>query len=226
MLKPQTLRMQDAQIALLMQQPGWQCYPARSYVLFEAPDKQSAYNFIQRYSEALAAYWCPVYLTVDRLSAIAANYKTGRSIMSELYLEFGQSAKLTLPLLRIADEMLSHPEQSTGLVRVADNAQIVVTGGAEGAFMMGASPEHYNQLRREQYWDAESLHGFEQEWRSRLTIGGDWETFEYLIRYPSPGKVLGSRMPPDSKMITDFRLVEDGNGNLYHYCRNRDLIAI
>jgi hypothetical protein len=165
-------------------------------------------------------------VTFDDLTVIAANYIGEKSMEYGTYLELGQQAKLTLPLLRIADDILSHPEKSRGLVRLEDQAQIVVSGGGDGQYLMGAAPNHYNQLKRPDYWSAESLADFERDWRRRLTVGGDWETFEYMIRYPSPGKDLSPGLPPDTKMITDFRLVDDGFGNLFHYCQNRDLISI
>lgn len=222
-----TLESLDQQMACLMQCDGWEVLPVRSHIVFKAPGKKAAYRFIRQYSDALSRYRCPVYVTFDDLTVITANNCTGEKIMEYgTYLELGQQAKLTLALLRIADDILSHPEKSRGLVRLEDQAQIVVSGGGDGRYLMGAAPNHYSQLKRPDYWSPESLADFERDWRRRLTVGGDWETFEYMIRYPSPGKDLSPGLPPDTRMITDFRLVDDGFGNLFHYCQNRDLTSL
>lgn len=214
----------DSDLARFLQKPGWELCPSRRWMLVKAPSKREAHHFTLMFGDVLAAWTKRFNVYVNYGNKIFEIPNMTNSNQRS-FLQFSQSPRLTLPLLRVAEEIMNHPEQSLGIVRVADQAQMAVNGGQDGRYLFGADPLHYSQLKRHQYWNAEDLRTFNLDWPRRLDINSEnWSQFRYRVRYPSPGKDLNG--PDDTLMICDFRLIDDGFGNLYHLGRNVGMEAI
>ena len=129
-------------------------------------------------------------------------------------------------LLDVFGEMMSSPERSLGLVRLHDERQITVSGGADGKFLCGASVDQTEQWVRADYWHPESLHEFNREWQQQMSVGGGW--FEYRYRSFDPLAPAYRRGPEfcDYEFVSRYRLIEGPRGQLFHLAENVDMVAI
>ena len=130
-------------------------------------------------------------------------------------------------LLDVFGMMLSSPESSYGLVRLSDERQISVSGGDGGKFLVGASVAQATQWHRADYWHPEDLTNFNREWVAQMSAGSNrW--FEYRYRSFDPMAPSYRRGPQfcDYEFVTQYRLIEGPQGNLYHVAKNLDMIEI
>lgn len=130
--------------------------------------------------------------------------------------------KVNRALLDVFGEMLSNPDRSLGIVRLPDERQISVSGGAGGKYLVGASIEEATQWRRADYWHPEDLTRFNQEWAQAMSVGGQW--FEYRYRSFDP---RGGR--PDNcdfEFVSRYKLIQGADGTMFHYAENLDMIEL
>lgn len=221
-------------------QPGWEYFlegkpPGFLRLRVTAPSRKAALAILDKHSKSLLSVAEKMRCFVGYKDAAGDTVAKLFEILTERQLETNRPRRgtmsnlievecpaivVTLPLLRTFDEILSS-NASMGLVRIADEQQLAVNGGANGEFLAGASKGFFNQFKRSDYWKPSDLENFSKDWRQRLQSGSkNWTEFTYRVRYPEPGKPLGAGLPPDRLMTSAFRLVDDGNGNFYHLCKN------
>lgn len=124
-------------------------------------------------------------------------------------------------LLDAFGEMLSNPQRSMGLVRIPDERQISVSGGAGGRFLIGKTKEEATQQRRADYWHPGDLLAFNRDWRREMSIDGDW--FEASYRCFPTGS---SAQFCNNRFITRYKLLEGPDGTPFHLCENLGVEAV
>ncbi|MEO1146309.1 MAG: hypothetical protein AAFY26_12030 [Cyanobacteria bacterium J06638_22] len=139
-------------------------------------------------------------------------------------LQLGQRVRLTIPLLRVVETMLGDSSISYSLVRLSDQAQIAVNGGNDGRFLSGAALEETVTWRREDYWRPNDLAEFNRAFRQEQTPNSDrWFEYRYRARNPSLSLDLQQY---DMELVTRYKLIDDGFGQLYHLGQNIELTQV
>ena len=162
----------------LFDQPGWKIGSQLPYwITFQVPSYKDAV-YIAKY---LAA---PIVANGDNGLNVFIQYSYNRKqIICQINQdgEFMSQAQLNIPgvtiggpidvnreLLDVFGEMLSAPERSIGLVRLADERQISVSGGANGKYLVGASVDQATSWKRADYWHPEDLDEFNRAWQQAM----------------------------------------------------------
>ena len=135
------------------------------------------------------------------------------------------SLKVNRALLDVFGEMLSNPDRSIGLVRLRDERQISVSGGAEGQFLVGMTTNFASQLKRSEYFHPEDLAAFNQAWIQEMQPNSDrwfeyrYRSFDPLAKNPGPDKC-------DYIFVSKYRLIEGVSGEMFHMGENIDMVEI
>ena len=186
--------------------------------------QESDCKYIAQHFSSVLSHWrsidIEVYFEVDR-QIYQAN-KSGEFTMPESPPSFapliGGPININRSLLDAFGMMLD-PERSIGLVRLSDERQISVSGGANGIFLAGASLDVVTTWRRENYWHPEDLFNFNKFWHQEMSIGSDrwlewrYKSFDPLSHNPEPAKC-------DYTFITKYRLIQGPDGELFHLAEN------
>ena len=195
------------------------------WIRIAAPSKSAAYKFATKYSDTLSRWaqrW-DVFITYENQSI-----RIGSTTMSELLsLPVGGQMKVNSALLDIFGRMLSSPERSLGLVRLQDERQISVSGGADGKYLAGASVDQVTQWKRRDYWHPEDLENFNRDWQQSMSADSD-QWFEYSYRSFDPLAPVYRRGPEfcDFEFVSRYRLIEGPGRTLYHLAENMDMVEI
>ena len=220
----------DSRLIISVSQPGWTLHPPSKlgYVRIDAPDKIRCHWLIKNHGDAL-----------DRLTtkfSVAVGYQHSPAVIwipqkmnnstedQSPILQLGQRVRLTIPLLRVVETMLGDSSISYSLVRLSDQAQIAVNGGNGGRFLSGAALEETVTWRREDYWRSNDLAEFNRAFRQEQTPNSDrWFEYRYRARNPSLSLDLQQY---DMELVTRYKLIDDGFGQLYHLGQNIELIQV
>jgi len=120
---------------------------------------------------------------------------------------------ISAPFLRVLNQMIETPGARSGIVRVEDNRQLVVSQSM-APMISGDSVKAATRRRREDYWHLPDLAAFEREWRQRLTVDDPDSVIEFRFACYDPVSKGNWR-----QMVNTYRAVELG-GVLYHYSTN------
>ena len=187
--------------------------------------------YVGRHFSAILNEWSrtgvEVYFEVDRQIFQATNQgEIGMATSPQaLTPVIGGAIKINRQLLDVFGEMLSHPDRSIGLVRLRDERQLSVSGGAGGKFLVGASLDQVTSWKRDQYWHPEDLAEFNRTWRQDMSVGRDlW--FEWRYRSFDPLDPNGGPDNCDYTFITKYRLIEGPDQELFHVAENVDMVEI
>jgi hypothetical protein len=135
-------------------------------------------------------------------------------------LNFGQ-CEIPHELLRYVYEM-GESDSSQGLVRLADNRQIVLS---EKSRLFTPDFEEVMKKTRADYWYAPDLEEFDREWKQALRPDGtNWITKTYRVfNHADPTDRDGWR-----EFTSRYRLLLDDRGNTYQIGENlnvREILA-
>lgn len=168
-------------------------------------------------------YESEITCQIDNEGNLMSNLTTPEVLIPHI----GGSISLNNDLLTVLGEMLASPERSIGLVRLSDERQLSVSGGANGKYLVGASVEQATQWHRADYWHPEDLYEFNREWQRMMTPGST-QWFEYKYRSFDPLAPSYARGPQfcDFEFVTRYRLVQGPKNELYHVAENMDMIEI
>lgn len=219
----------DTRLIILTCQPGWTLYPPSQlgYVRIDAPDKASCYWLTRQHGDALdrLANRFSVILGYKNAPAVIWIPQTMNNSSTEdqsPILQLGQRIRLSIPLLRVVETMLSDSSVSYSLVRLSDQAQVAVNGGSGGRFLAGAALEDTVTWAREDYWQPSDLADFNRAFRQEQTPNSDrWFEYRYRARNPALGLDLQQY---NMQLVTRYKLIDDGFGQLYHLGQNVELI--
>ena len=147
----------------------------------------------------------------------------GESMISTQFpgLYLGQEIKIySSDFLRSLLDLLERKDSISGLVRLRDNAQLVLTHGS--ALSLGVTDaSDYTRLRREDYWHLEDLADFNREWRQQLREDSS-NSIEFTYR------ALDNPLDPNGdwvRCVSRYRLLKDGS-ELYHQAECLDFAPI
>ncbi|MEO1297746.1 MAG: hypothetical protein AAFW75_18590, partial [Cyanobacteria bacterium J06636_16] len=226
----------ENKLALIASQPNWRLAAPveHGYISITAPNKAAHRWFLEVCSEeieSLASRFCVLVGYAGSVELVTALCKT-RQVNSMTtdpathspLLQLGQKVRLTVPLLRTVELMLSDPSVSYSLVRLSDQAQVACNGGSSGQFLAGADLENVVTWTRDQYWHPGDLDTFNRDWMRELEPNSErW--FEYSYRAINPGTDT-DRHNPTMNLVSRYRLIDDGFGQLFHLGQNIELQMI
>jgi hypothetical protein len=132
-------------------------------------------------------------------------------------ISIGGEITVNRALLDAFGEMLNCPHRSLGLVRLSDERQISVSGGADGAFLGSVSREDAQRLYRADYWEPSDLYEFTRAWQQQSSVGGNW--FEWSYRSFELGSANSGPTGYNRRFTTRYKLVQ-GPNSLFHFCEN------
>jgi hypothetical protein len=135
-----------------------------------------------------------------------------------LYL--GQEIKIySADFLRALLNLFEKKDTNSGLVRLRDNAQLVLTHGS--ALNLGLEVvDSYTRLRRDDYWQPQDLQDFNREWMQILREdGSNYIEYSYLALL-DPINDQDERLEW-GRFTSRYRLLKDGT-QLYHQCEALD----
>ncbi len=120
--------------------------------------------------------------------------------------------------INVLNDLLERRETASGVVRLRDNTQIIVTSGCT----LLSNPQQGISRRREQYWHPGDLLDFNQSWQQVLTEDGS-NTFEFTYRaLEDPSSDNQERW---GRFTTQYRLFRD-NQEIYHLSEGLDFAPI
>ncbi|NEP76144.1 hypothetical protein [Okeania sp. SIO2G5] len=127
---------------------------------------------------------------------------------------------LTVPVIEMVRD-IHQIGKSCGVVRLSDDWQCIVFDGKkhnneDGKFLIGHSIDTTTTWKRKQYYSPESYELMQQFLRDEMSVGSEWKEFSYTVRDPE-----GDTNVLTHRLVTDFKLVDDGLGNYYHWGQNR-----
>lgn len=190
--------------------------------------------YLIKYFKPVLAQWAStkmaIYLEYDQGRICQINQLgeiMDAQIPEPLSLAIGGPMRANRALLDVFGQMLSSPERSLGLVRLADERQISVSGGVDGKYLVGASVDQANQWKRSDYWHPEDLSEFNRACQQSMSTDSD-QWFEYRYRSFDPLAPADQHGPDfcDFEFISRYRLIEGPGGTLYHLGENIDMIEI
>lgn len=225
-----------SKLMLIASQPSWgfSAPLQHGYVSIMAPNKAAHRWFLDTCAEEiedLSGRFCVLIGYAGSSELVTALCKpsqvnsmaTGSSNDSPL-LQLGQKVRLTVPLLRTVELMLSDPTVSYSLVRLADQAQIACNGGSSRQFLAGADLENVVTWTRDQYWHPDDLENFNRDWVRELEPNSQrWMEYRYRAINPENDS---DRLSPTMRLVSRYRLIDDGFGQLFHLGQNLELETI
>lgn len=216
----------DQYLAALFSQEGWEVrLNLPHWALLVVPEWADCVYIAKHYRAALTGGTVPIYVQYGGASKFVC--KITKEEEYPVNIEIGAGLTANRALLDVFGEMLTSPSRSLGLVRLRDERQISVSGGAGGQFLIGKTVEQAVKQYRADYWHPADLAQFNRDWQQSLSVGGGtW--FEATYRCFDPLAPAYRRGPEfcNHEFTTRYRLVEGGNGELYHYCENLGVEAI
>ena len=208
----------DQYLAALLNQPGWDLRSnLPHWAVLLVPTWGDVCYLAKHYRSVLSGGAVPIYFEYGGSDRhICKLTPTGELMNIQI-----DGLEANRALLDAFGEMLSNPDRSMGLVRIADERQISVSGGAGGRFLIGKTKEQATRQRRADYWHPGDLFDFNRAWRREMSIDGGW--FESSYRCFPAGS---SAHHCDNRFTTRYRLIEGPNGAIFHLCENLDVEAI
>lgn len=162
----------------------------------------------------------PAYLALENL----LNQGDSMNNIEFPGLYLGQEIKIySSNFLRTLLNLLENKDNNSGLVRLNDNVQLVLThGSAISLGVADASP--YTNLRREDYWFPADLESFNREWRQQLREDG---TNSIEFSYLALDDPLNDQQEKLNwvRCTSRYRLLKDGN-QLYHQAQCLDFVPV
>lgn len=129
--------------------------------------------------------------------------------------------RVNTDIARALDEILEC-DNGAGMVRLSDNQQIILNESATCTLGDRATLDDAVRWRRSDYWLAEDLDRAWQEWRS-LEVNNPDSNCEITYLIGDATKGAGVILSPHQciqRVTSRYRLVQDGNGILYHVAQN------
>lgn len=212
----------DQYLLALFNQKDWQIrLNLPHWVCLRVPVWEDCVYLAKHYEplKDCAASGLPIYFEYGDDKHVCQITTTGE-IMS---ISIGGEIEVNRALLDVFGEMLANPQRSLGLVRISDERQISVSGGADGQFLGSFSRADAQKLYREDYWEPADLWEFNRAWQRGLSVDGDW--FEYSYRSFDLGNPGEGDRRFNRRFTTRYKLVQ-GPGSLFHYCENLGAEAI
>jgi hypothetical protein len=107
---------------------------------------------------------------------------------------------------------MAESDTPQGLVRLADNKQILLTANNR---VVSPNCDSLVGASRVQYWNADDLASFERDWRRSLSDdGSNWFEYNYSTHdLDKPGVNV-------QRKHNRYKLVLDARGNPYHICES------
>lgn len=224
-----------SKLMLIASQPDWgfSAPLQHGYVSIMAPNKAAHRWFLDTCAEdieSLSSRFCVLVGYAGSAELVTALCKTEQvnsmtdSGISSPLLQLGQKVRLTVPLLRTVELMLSDPTTSYSLVRLSDQAQIACNGGSSGRFLAGADLEDVVTWTRDQYWHPGDLETFNRDWMRDMEPNSErWMEYRYRAINPDSDT---DRLRPTMNLVSRYRLIDDGFGQLFHLGQNLDINEI
>lgn len=204
----------DQYLAALFTQPGWQLRSnLPCWACLVVPNWEDVCYLAEHYCASLARSFnqrVPIYIEYGGSDRHTCQITSTGKIMN---ITIGE-IEVNRALLDCFGEMLSCPERSLGLVRLNDEKQVTVSGGAGGSFLGSFKKEDAQKLYRSDYWHPQDLREFNRDWQRSLSVDGEW--MEYTYR---SFDLAGDRSTFNRRFTTRYKLVQAPQG-LFHYCEN------
>ncbi|MGI8935409.1 MAG: hypothetical protein ACR2FS_15180 [Phormidesmis sp.] len=213
----------DQYLAALVSQPGWDLRAnLPHWAVLVVPTWADCCYVAKHYCSALSGITMPIYIEYGGRDRHVCQVTQEGEIMSIQI----DGLEANRALLDAFHEILGNPDRSMGLVRIADERQITVSGGAGGRFLINKTRQEATRQHRADYWHPEDLLLFNRDWRQTMSIGGDWYEASYRCFDPkAPIEVRGPEFC-DNQFITRYRLIEGPNNAMFHLCENLDVVAL
>lgn len=198
----------------LFDQETWVLKIGPQWSLIQVPTWDDARYLVRHYREVLGGWAMTLPLFVQYGQQVMQINRRGEMSTAQV-----DGLVVNRALLDVFGMMLSSPERSLGLVRLADERQISVNGGANGKYLIGMTQAEAVRLKREDYWHPADLYEFNQNWRQRMSVSGEqwfewrYRSFDPMAENPGPNKC-------DYWFITRYRLIEGPRGGLFHLAEN------
>lgn len=204
----------DSELSRVVQRCGWELCPNLPYwMLIKTPGQAEAYYLLDRYGDLLGE-WADLFTTfigyANKVIQVPAMTNTINPLTLNQVLQFGGQMKVTMPLLRIFEQMLTS-DTPGGLVRVHDQQQVCLNSANQG--LLSVSTRKATSWKRHEYWYLPDLENFEREWRQRLEPDNPQSVLEFTYR----SKDTPEHQTFDLRVTTRYRLIRSGE-ELYHYC--------
>lgn len=214
----------DECLARLFARAGWELrtnFP--HWLLLVVPKWLDCCEVAKHFRLSLAgcvASGLPVYFQYGGAAKHVCQITPTGELMS---ISIGGEIEINRALLDVFGEMLANPDRSLGLVRISDERQISVSGGAGGQFLGSFTREEAQRLYRADYWEPADLWDFNRTWQREASVGGDW--FEYSYRSFELGNPGEGDRRFNRRFTTRYKLVQ-GPSSLFHFCENLGVEAI
>ena len=200
---------------------GWEIYPRLPHwVIYSVPDEKDYDELIDLCGDTLESE-ARKYLTFVQISSTSELIQIAPNgdIMSNStpFINTGSEMLITPAIMRVFEEIINC-SGGAGLVRLSDGLQLCLNEHSDGTLRGTASISDATKWKREDYWHPQHLQDFLRESRQQLEPNNPKSSmdFTYLVFDPKTGNLNNC----DQRITSQYRLIEDGLGNLYHFGRN------
>lgn len=217
----------DLALFRLFQANKWEIYPRLPHwVIYSVPSEQGYNDLIERCGETLESE-ARKYLTFVQISTTQelVQITPNGEIMSNTtpFINAGSEILITPNILRVFDEIVNC-SGGAGLVRLSDGLQLCLNDKSDCTLRGLATISEATKWKRKDYWNPEDLETFLRETQQQLEPNNPQSSIEftYLTFDPKTGNFQNY----DQRITSQYRLVEDGLGNLYHFGKNVDIESL